>query len=106
MPKKQTTFEDYLQQLEETAEKLESGDLPLDEALKEYEKAIKAFRICQQMLKDAEQRIEVLLRDAGGKLVAKPFQAEEGAAPDADAQDQGGEADGAADEDTGNDLFA
>ena len=70
---KKKNFEEYLTQLETLADELESGDLPLEEALKKYEEAIKALRLCQETLKKAEQRIEVLLRDAEGKLQAQPF---------------------------------
>lgn len=70
---KKKNFEEYLTQLETLADELESGDLPLEEALKKYEEAIKALRLCQETLKKAEQRIEVLLRDAEGKLEAQPF---------------------------------
>jgi exodeoxyribonuclease VII small subunit len=70
---KKKNFEEYLAQVETLADELESGDLPLEEALKKYEEAIKALRLCQEMLKKAEQRIEVLLRDAEGKLEAHPF---------------------------------
>ena len=84
------SFEGYLEQLEEIADELEAGDLPLEEALKKYEEAVKAFRLCQQMLKKAEQRIEVLLRDAEGNLTPQPF--EPGAEPPAKADSQPEEA--------------
>jgi len=70
---KKKTFEQYLEQLQALADDLEAGDLPLEEALKKYEEAIKAFRLCQQMLKKAEERIEILLRNAEGELEAQPF---------------------------------
>ena len=80
---KKKTFEQYLEQLQALADDLEAGDLPLEEALKKYEEAIKAFRLSQQMLKKAEERIEILLRNAEGKLKARPFEpgAEEPEAP-------------------------
>ena len=71
---KKKTFEEYLERLEAIADDLEEGDLPLEEALKKYEQALKAFRLCQQMLKKAEQRIEILLRNAEGELKARPFE--------------------------------
>ena len=79
---KKKNFEEYLMQLETLADELESGDLPLEEALKKYEEAIKALRLCQETLKKAEQRIEVLLRDAEGKLEAHPFTPAAEAAPE------------------------
>ena len=71
---KKKTFEQYLEQLQGPADDLEAGDLPLEEALKKYEEAIKAFRLSQQMLKKAEERIEILLRNAEGELKAQPFE--------------------------------
>ena len=40
---------------------MESGDLPLDEALKSFEEGIKLIRFCQDKLDDAERRVEILL---------------------------------------------
>ena len=60
---KKKTFEEYIEQLETLADDLEAGDLPLEEALKKYEEAVKAFRLCQQMLKKAEQRIEKITKE-------------------------------------------
>jgi exodeoxyribonuclease VII small subunit len=57
-------LEQTLEELEQLVERLEEGDLPLNEALKEFEKGIKLTRQCQSVLKDAEQKIEILLSDA------------------------------------------
>lgn len=54
-------FESQLQQLETIVEQLESGELPLDEALKVFEKGVKLSRQCQQLLADAEQKVTVLM---------------------------------------------
>jgi exodeoxyribonuclease VII small subunit len=55
-------FEQALADLEETVEKLERGDLPLEEALKQFERGIGLARSCQQALKQAEQKVEILLQ--------------------------------------------
>jgi exodeoxyribonuclease VII small subunit len=55
-------FEQALADLEETVEKLERGDLPLEEALKHFERGIGLARSCQQALKQAEQKVEILLQ--------------------------------------------
>lgn len=54
-------FESQLQELETIVEQLESGELPLDEALKVFEKGVKLSRQCQQLLADAEQKVSVLM---------------------------------------------
>ncbi|AUD78106.1 exodeoxyribonuclease VII small subunit [Kangiella profundi] len=54
-------FESQLQELETIVEQLESGELPLDEALKVFEKGVKLSRQCQQLLADAEQKVTVLM---------------------------------------------
>ena len=57
-------LEKTLEDLEQLVEKLEEGEMPLDQALKEFERGIKLTRQCQSVLKDAEQKIEILLADA------------------------------------------
>jgi exodeoxyribonuclease VII small subunit len=54
-------LEKSLQSLEALVDKLESGDLPLEKALAEFERGIKLTRQCQLALQEAEQRIEILL---------------------------------------------
>mgnify|MGYP001411533317 FL=1 len=51
-----------LQELESVVEQLESGDLSLEEALKQFERGIKLTRKCQTTLKKAEQKVEILLK--------------------------------------------
>ena len=48
-------------------EELESGDLPLEKAMKKFEEGIKLTRGCQTALKEAEQKVEILLKSAGGE---------------------------------------
>ncbi len=70
-------FEAALARLEELVKELEQGDLPLEQALKLFEEGIKLSRICNRRLEDAERRVEILLKDETGKLVAQPFNEEE-----------------------------
>ena len=51
-----------LQELESVVEQLETGDLSLEEALKQFERGIKLARKCQTTLKEAEQKVEILLK--------------------------------------------
>ncbi|OOH91341.1 exodeoxyribonuclease VII small subunit [Pasteurellaceae bacterium 15-036681] len=63
MVKKPTQdFETTLKELEEIVTKLETGDLPLEEALTEFESAIKLVQQGQERLAKAEQRIQILLQ--------------------------------------------
>ncbi len=66
MPKKAeapVTFENALQQLEQIVSRLESGELPLEEALNEFERGVQLARSGQQTLQAAEQRVQILLSD-------------------------------------------
>ena len=56
-------LEDTLVELEQLVARLEAGELPLDQALKEFERGIRLTRQCQDVLKAAEQKIEILLAD-------------------------------------------
>ena len=61
--KKTIDLEKSLTDLEEIVEELESGDLPLEKAMKKFEEGIKLTRGCQAALKDAEQKVEILTRN-------------------------------------------
>jgi exodeoxyribonuclease VII small subunit len=74
-------FEKALADLESIVEKLEQGDLPLDESLKAFERGVELTRHAQVALKQAEQKVEILLRKAGQP---EPFAAE-GSTSDPDA---------------------
>ena len=63
--KKHFNLEKSLSDLESIVEELESGDLPLDKAMKKFEEGIKLTRGCQAALKDAEQKVQILLQEAG-----------------------------------------
>ena len=56
-------FEKSLKDLESLVEKLEKGDMPLEKALKAFEDGVALTRQCQTALKEAEQKVEVLLAD-------------------------------------------
>lgn len=64
---KEPTFEQALASLEQVVQKLEKGDLPLEESLKLYEEGVRLSRLCHGKLEEAEGRIEVLLKDARGE---------------------------------------
>ena len=60
-------FEASLKELERIVREMEAGDLPLERSLELFEQGVKLSRECQERLTEAEQRIEVLLRDAEGR---------------------------------------
>ena len=64
----QPTFEQALQQLEQIVQKLEKGDLPLEESLQLYEDGIRLSRLCHGKLEEAEGKIAMLLKDARGEV--------------------------------------
>ena len=56
-------FETALAQLEQLVQKLESGDLSLEASLQEYERGVQLTRVCQNALKQAEQRVQLVNSD-------------------------------------------
>lgn len=81
--KKPVNFEHSLEELESLVEQMEDGDLSLEDSMAAFEKGIRLARECQEALRQAEQRVQVLLREHGEEKLA-PF-AEDDA--DADASD-------------------
>ena len=64
------TFEASLAELEKIVATLESGDLPLEKSLELFENGIKLSRECRERLANAERRIEILMKDQVGNLIA------------------------------------
>jgi exodeoxyribonuclease VII small subunit len=65
MPRKKSNgpgFEKSLQELEDLVEKMEQGDLSLEDSLAHFEKGVQLSRACQKALKEAEQKVEILMR--------------------------------------------
>ena len=67
------SFEASLHRLEQIVKKLEAGELALDDALKLFEEGINLSQQCQKQLEEAENKVEILLKKADGKLVARKF---------------------------------
>ncbi|MEQ9563431.1 MAG: exodeoxyribonuclease VII small subunit [Woeseiaceae bacterium] len=65
--RKSLDLEKSLAELEAIVEELESGELPLEKAMQKFEQGIKLTRGCQSALKDAEHKVQVLLKSAGGE---------------------------------------
>ena len=62
------SFEEALALLEESVERLEAGDLNLEEALAAFEKGVTASRSCSQWLEQTRKRVQVLTTDEDGEL--------------------------------------
>jgi exodeoxyribonuclease VII small subunit len=56
-------FEASLEELEALVERLERGDLPLEDALRNFERGVQLTRQCQGALTEAQQKVEILLKD-------------------------------------------
>ncbi len=72
MPAKKT-FEQSMKQLEKIVEELESGDLPLEKALKKFEEGVLLSKSCGDKLDEIEQKISILLKDQTENIIEKPF---------------------------------
>lgn len=66
-------FEKALVELEAVIERLEKGDLSLENSLKDFEQGVKLARSCQSALNNAQQRVEKLIEE-NGQLSFEPFQ--------------------------------
>jgi exodeoxyribonuclease VII small subunit len=65
-------FEAALAELQSIVEKMESGEQTLEDALAAFQRGVELTRACQQGLKEAEQRVEKLVRE-GGELKVQPL---------------------------------
>jgi len=69
-------FETALRELEALVEKMEQGDLSLEDSLKHFERGVILSRTCQQALKSAEQKVEILMQKNAREEIA-PFDSED-----------------------------
>ncbi len=74
MPKKRTSpsFEETLTELEQLVNKLERGDISLEESLQTFERGVSLTRTCQKALQEAEQKVQILI-DKNGNQTLEPF---------------------------------
>ncbi|HEX2385738.1 MAG TPA: exodeoxyribonuclease VII small subunit [Candidatus Binatia bacterium] len=66
-------FEDAIEDLEKIVERLESGELSLEDSLAAFEDGVRLIKICNQKLAEVEKKIELLVKDKDGKLQLKPL---------------------------------
>ena len=71
------TFETAMKQLEQIVQDLETGDMPLEKAIKKFEEGIQISKYCSEKLDESEKRITLLMRDSDGEKVSEtPFTTE------------------------------
>lgn len=75
MAKKKVTFEQALKELEGVVDRMETGDLPLEQCLEQYEKGVLLAQFCAKELDAAEKRIEKLRRKEDGSFATEPLEA-------------------------------
>lgn len=59
------TFEEAMEQLEEIVERLEAGDVPLEEAISIYKEGMQLSKLCHDKLKNVEEQLTQILTDDG-----------------------------------------
>lgn len=70
-PKKEPAFEERLAELEEIVQKLEAGDVPLEESLEAFERGVKLVRVLHGRLDTVETKIQELARGEDGEISAE-----------------------------------
>lgn len=70
------TFEEALKRLEHIVERMEQGDLPLDESLALFQEGIELSRICTRQLNAADEHVRKLVRVENGRFVIEPLEPE------------------------------
>lgn len=70
-------FELSLKKLEDAVNRLESGELSLDDSLKVFEEGVKHASICSRKLNEAQKRVELLLKRKDGSFYKEEFQSDD-----------------------------
>ena len=70
------SFEESLKKLESIVDKLEKGDLSLEDSLKLFEEGVGLSAACKKELEEAEGKVQVLIKQRDGSMKAEPFPAE------------------------------
>jgi exodeoxyribonuclease VII small subunit len=71
--KEPKNFESAMAELDGLVEKMEAGQLPLEESLASYQRGTELLRYCEKLLADAEQRIQILAPNADGTAALRDF---------------------------------
>jgi exodeoxyribonuclease VII small subunit len=62
-------FEDALNELEQLVNRLERGDMTLEESLQAFERGVNVTRTCQKALQEAEQKVQILVEKNGAQVL-------------------------------------
>ena len=73
MAKKEKSFEEAISELESIVEKLENGELPLDESIEIFQKGIELSKFCSKRLDEVERKISILIEDEKGQVREEAF---------------------------------
>ncbi|NIP38407.1 MAG: exodeoxyribonuclease VII small subunit [Candidatus Dadabacteria bacterium] len=66
-------FERSIEELREIIEKLESGNIPLEDSLSLFEKGVKILNSANKKLSQMEKKVEILVKDSDGKIKREEF---------------------------------
>ena len=72
--KKSEQFEDAVKRLQAIVEKLERGDLPLEQAMDSFAEGMQLVQSCHQKLEEAEKKVQILMKDQQGAWSTAPFE--------------------------------
>ncbi len=75
--KKNKTFEEAMNELEEIVQLLEKGDLPLEESIEYFQRGIELSRECTKKLDEIEKRITMLIENENGEVIEESFSLED-----------------------------
>jgi exodeoxyribonuclease VII small subunit len=67
------TFEQSLKQLEKIVAELESGDIPIESAMKKFEEGVELSKYCSQILDETEKKVALLMKNSDSKIVETSF---------------------------------
>ena len=71
------TFEESFNELSEVVERLQQGDLPLEETIARFERGMRLSFECEKYLDEAGRRVEILVQREDGRFEAEPFEEDE-----------------------------
>lgn len=74
VPETERSFETAIERLEAIVDEMEGDKLPLEQLLLRYEEGTRLVKVCQEKLETAEKRIEIITRNAAGKVQVKEFE--------------------------------
>ena len=67
-------FEHAYKELEGIVERMERGEQDLENSLSDFERGVALMKHCHSVLKEAEQKVEILVKDSGGLFNTEPFE--------------------------------